>query len=72
MSDFKAGKTLLLVDVLRPEGVAHINGWNIGQGDLSVRFVVDETILEDMKNDNDFIGAGYESWDRVMNKLCRQ
>lgn len=69
MADFKAGKTLLLVDVLRPGGVAHINGWNIAQGDLSVRFVVDETVLEIMEDNGDFIDADYESWDLVMNKL---
>jgi prepilin-type N-terminal cleavage/methylation domain-containing protein len=69
LSDFKVGKSLLLVDVLRPNGVAHINGWNVAKGDLSVEFVIDQSILEDMQNSSAFIGDDYESWDRVMNKL---
>ena len=71
ISDFRPGKTLLLIDVLRPGGVAHINGWNVAQGDLSVHFVIDDSILEDMENSSAFIDADYESWDRVMKKLCQ-
>lgn len=69
MAELRSGKSLILVDVLRTEGVAHINGWNVAMGDLSVRFVVDPTILKDMENSNGFIDADYESWDRVMDKL---
>lgn len=69
MAELRSGRSLVLVDVLRDEGVAHINGWNVAPGDLSVRFVVDPTILEDMKNSEGFIDADYESWDRVMDKL---
>lgn len=70
MADFKAGKSLLLVDVLRPDGVAHINGWNIARGDLSIEFVIDETILEDMRNTTEnFVNEDYETWDLIMDKL---
>jgi len=71
INDFKPMRTLLLVDVLTPQGVAHINGWNVAQGDLSVRFVIDQTILEDMQNSSNFLGENYEAWDRVMDKLRR-
>ena len=67
--DFKSASSLVIVDVLRPGGVAHINGWNVARGDMSIHFVVDKTILEDMEQSNDFIGADYTTWDRVMDKL---
>ena len=70
MADFKVGKSLLLVDVLRPGGVAHINGWNVAKGDLSVEFVIDPTILEDMENTtSNFVNQDFETWDLIMNKL---
>jgi prepilin-type N-terminal cleavage/methylation domain-containing protein len=69
--DFEAGKTLLLVDVLRPNGVAHINGWNVARGDLSVEFKIDETILEEMETADDFLGDNFETWDLVMDLFCR-
>lgn len=71
MAEFKGGKTLMLVDVLRPGGVAHINGWNVAKGDLSVRFVVDETILEAMedKDPTAFVNEDFETWDFIMNRL---
>lgn len=70
IADFKADKNLLLVDVLRPGSVAHINGWNVARGDLSVEFVIDPTILEDMEEaKDDFLNKNYEAWDMVMNKL---
>jgi len=70
MADFKAGKSLLLVDVLRPGGVAHINGWNVARGDLSVDFVIDPIILEDMEDTTDnFVNQDYETWDLIMDKL---
>jgi len=68
MLDFKVGKSLLLVDVLRPNGVAHINGWNVAQGDLSIEFVIDQSILEDMQNSS-VIDDDYETWDIIMDKL---
>jgi prepilin-type N-terminal cleavage/methylation domain-containing protein len=69
MADFKAGRSLLLVDVLRPGGVAHINGWNVARGDLSVDFVIDPTILEDIENSENFVNQDYETWDLIMDKL---
>jgi hypothetical protein len=69
MAEPRSGKSLVLVNVLRAEGVAHINGWNAAPGDLSVRFVVESTILEDMENSDGFIDADYEARDRVMDKL---
>ncbi len=69
MADFKAGASLLLVDVLRPGGVAHINGWNVARGDLSVDFVIDPTILEDIENSDNFVNQDYETWDLIMDKL---
>ena len=69
MMDFKVGKSLLLVDVLRPGGVAHINGWNVAQGDLSVKFVIDPSILDDMKNSSGLVDTDFETWDRIMDKL---
>jgi len=69
MADFRAGRSLLLVDVLRPGGVAHINGWNVAAGDLSVEFVIDQSILEDLENSSGFVDDDFESWDRVMDKL---
>jgi prepilin-type N-terminal cleavage/methylation domain-containing protein len=71
MTDFKAGKSLLLVDVLRPNAVAHINGWNVAQEDLSVEFVIDQSILEDMQNSSGLTDDDYETWDRIMDKLRR-
>lgn len=68
MADFKAGKSLLLVDVLRPGGVAHINGWNVAQGDLSVEFIIDPSILDDMENSS-VVDDDYETWDIIMDKL---
>jgi prepilin-type N-terminal cleavage/methylation domain-containing protein len=71
MADFKAGKSLLLVDMIRPGAVAHINGWNIARGDLSVEFVIDPTILEAMegKDPTAFVNQDYETWDLIMDKL---
>ena len=69
MADFKVGKSLLLVDVLRPKAVAHINGWNVAQGDLSVEFIIDQSILEDMQNSSGLTDADYETWDLIMDKL---
>lgn len=67
--DFKAAKTLVIVDVLRPGGVAHINGWNVARGDMSIHFVIDKTILDDMAQSSGFIEQDYTTWDRVMDKL---
>ena len=69
MADLKATRSLLLVDVLRPGGVAHVKGWNVAAGDLSIRFIIDESILEDMENNSRFIDDNYEAWDIVMDKL---
>jgi hypothetical protein len=71
MADFRAGRSLLLVDVLRPEAVAHVNGWNVAKGDMSVEFVVDEAILEAMegKDPTDFVNDDYETWDFIMDRM---
>jgi hypothetical protein len=71
MADFKAGKSLLLVDMIRPGAVAHINGWNIARGDLSVEFIIDPSILEAMegKDPTNFVNQDFETWDLIMNKL---
>jgi len=69
MADFRAGKNLLLVDVLRPGAVAHINGWNVADGDLSVRFVIDQTFLEYIENSSGLTDADFETWDLILDKL---
>jgi hypothetical protein len=72
MIDFKVGRSLLLVDVLRPGGVAHVNGWNVARGDLSVAFVIDPTIIDDMENTTEnFVNQDFETWDRIMDKFRR-
>jgi len=71
MTDLKAGKSLLLVDVLRPNAVAHINGWNVAQSDLSVEFIIDQSILEDMQNSSGLTDTDYETRGRIMDKLRR-
>ena len=70
IGDFKFSNSLVLVDILEG-GVAHINGWNVARGDMSIKFVIDKTIVDDMQCP-DLIGQNYNCWDDIMKKFLPQ
>lgn len=69
--DFKSANTLVLVDILEGGVPAHISGWNVARGDMSIRFVIDKTIVDDL-GCTDLIGQNFACWDRIMEKMLQR
>jgi hypothetical protein len=71
--EFNAANSLVLVDVLEG-GVAHINGWNVARGDMSIDFVIDKTIVEYMKSAEcqNLTNNAFTCWDKIMDKFLQR
>jgi len=75
--DSYAITTVDLVEGVTADGLGlghpELGGFNVGRGNGSVDFVVDPTMIEDMRNNRTFSGgtsaADYLMWDSIMNRL---
>lgn len=59
----------LVVDLLSTNEPTHLKGWNVVKKDASVDFVIDHTILEDLRASEDISGQDYATYDQVLYKL---
>lgn len=69
LGQFTVGGGPLIVDLLSTKEPTHVRGWNVAQKDASVDFVIDPTILDDLRGSTDIAGKDYETYDRILYKL---
>lgn len=62
--------SVLLLDVLSPEGITHVKGWNVLKGDGSVVFSINRDAQEIIEvSGHDFGNADYDAFDEVIRLL---